>query len=196
MSTEKKHNPLEALLLLSKNAETYFEALFTQHKENMKCAAGCSKCCEVELTVVEAEAVSIVDWFFGLPSEKRANLVELWKNAFKDEHFKKSCRFLVDKKCTVYEARPIICRTQGAPLKFKIESDEFGVDACPLNFEKENTFPKPHEWLDLDRLNTLLAIANQNFKQHAESSRIAHLIDSNSRISLADVQNFLLDQSS
>ncbi|MGZ3809289.1 MAG: YkgJ family cysteine cluster protein, partial [Bacteriovorax sp.] len=66
----------------------------------------------------------------------------------------RACAFLYDDRCTIYEARPVICRTQGAPLFLQ---EENVLDYCPLNF-KEGDPPK-EDWLNLDRLNTLLSFA-------------------------------------
>ena len=129
------------------------------YPQGMQCKNGCSQCCYVSLSVFNIEAQLIKDWFTALkPSEKEV-LKEKWLTPAqrKDNFFgepKESCPFLVNESCTIYEVRPIICRTQGLPLKFVLEK-EVAVDACPLNFE--DTELELGDCLDLDKLNLILS---------------------------------------
>jgi Fe-S-cluster containining protein len=73
------------------------------------------------------------------------------------------CPFLVNHRCVIYDARPIICRTQGLPLLYMGE-EEWELSACELNFTdfdfdefiKENTLPQ-------DKYNSRLFLLNQKF---------------------------------
>ena len=74
---------------------------------------------------------------------------------------------LEEDRCIVYEARPTICRTHGAPVQFRQEN-QLVRDVCPLNFTPSTPDgPLPlHELpasdlIDLDRLNMLLALTNR-----------------------------------
>jgi hypothetical protein len=73
-----------------------------------------------------------------------------------------SCPLLVDDRCSIYESRPLICRTQGLPLLMEAEDGGLEVDFCPLNF----TGPGAVDDLDeehlvpLDALNLRLALLN------------------------------------
>jgi hypothetical protein len=73
------------------------------------------------------------------------------------------CPFLVGDACTIYDHRPIICRTQGLPLLFT--GDEgWELSACELNFtdfdfskfDTENTFPQ-------DKFNSKLYLLNKEY---------------------------------
>jgi Fe-S-cluster containining protein len=74
------------------------------------------------------------------------------------------CIFLNNHKCTIYEARPIICRTHGLPLLFVGEQGNWELSACELNFttfnlerfNEENTFPQ-------DKFNSKLFMLNKAF---------------------------------
>lgn len=189
-----ENKSLEPVKALSQNATAYFDKLFAKHRQNMACGAGCSKCCEVEgLTVHESEAMVIWEWFNNLEQPTKLELQNIWRA--KQGNNEKACVFLVDKRCSVYDARPIICRTQGAPLRFKVSDDEVGVDACPLNYTKPEQFPAQAEWLDLDRLNTLLAIAEQSYQKQTTERPLQSLLNKQSRVSLNSLRKFLLNQS-
>lgn len=185
------NKPLEPLKALRENASAYFEKLFASHRANMACGVGCSKCCEVGgLSVHESEATLILDWFLNLSSGDRNELQRKWTE--KPSNSVPTCPFLVEKCCSIYDSRPVICRTQGAPLRFKVSEDEVGVDACPLNFTEEGRFPIESEWLDLDRLNTLLSIAEQSFRKQTNYRPLAELLNKDGRVLLSSLQQFLL----
>lgn len=105
----------------------------------------------VDLSVFQVEADSIREWFSGLPAGKRSQLEELWSKDKPSE----ACAFLVDDACTIYEARPLICRTQGLPLRF-VEGGQGFLDICPLNEEMLNTVSST-EIMNLDLVNVILA---------------------------------------
>jgi Fe-S-cluster containining protein len=139
--------PIESL---QENASGFFDKIYAKHSASMKCSAGCSKCCFTDISVFEVEADRIREWFTALPPEERQQIAKLWAIPV----VLGACSFLIDNKCTIYEARPVICRTQGAPLFLQSENV---LDYCPLNFEKED--PPKEDWLNLERLNTLLSFA-------------------------------------
>jgi Fe-S-cluster containining protein len=66
-----------------------------------------------------------------------------------------ACAFLVDEKCSIYEARPLICRTQGLAFKYKHDEKDL-IDICPLNEEMLDVLTTK-EVLNLDLLNTILS---------------------------------------
>lgn len=148
-----------SLNTLQANASGFFDKVQNKHADKMVCRAGCSKCCYVDLSVFSVEANHISDWFQALSPERKAELRTLWKSELKDGENangkkEKSCAFLKNEMCTIYEVRPLICRTQGAPLFFQ-ELNSF--DVCPLNFSNSEIPPR-EDWLNVDRLNTLLAM--------------------------------------
>ena len=93
-----------------------------------------------------------------------------------------ACPLLVDDQCSIYDSRPIICRTQGLPLLYEAEDGNSEVDFCPLNFTAENATDDLEEihLVPLDALNLKLSIANLEFCQ-------AHAIEPNQRIKIADL---------
>jgi len=71
------------------------------------------------------------------------------------------CPLLDQGRCSLYPARPIICRTHGLPLLVG-EGPERRVDFCPENFQGVDTLPAS-ALIDLEKLNRLLATVNAVF---------------------------------
>jgi Fe-S-cluster containining protein len=144
MSNKK---PIETL---QENASGFFEKIMTKYSADMKCAEGCSKCCYTDISIFKVESERLLAWFNSQSSETKLELQTLWKQPVE----KGACTFLYNDRCSVYEARPVICRTQGAPLYLASENS---LDYCPLNFEQGD--PPKEDWLNLERLNTMLSLA-------------------------------------
>jgi Fe-S-cluster containining protein len=78
------------------------------------------------------------------------------------------CSFLqADGACGIYELRPVVCRSHGLPLQFKDLGEAEGEDlvfrdVCYLNFQAQDISAlPPQDVLNLDTLNTLLAMLNR-----------------------------------
>jgi uncharacterized protein len=124
-----------------------------QHRKHLACKMGCDLCC-MEYSILPVEFYSMLETLKQkqftpeLPSVNNSG----------------SCVFLKDHKCTIYNERPVICRTHGLPLLFMGKNDEWELSACELNFNNfdfadftnENTFPQ-------DRINSELFMANKTF---------------------------------
>jgi len=140
--------------------------LAARYGAHLTCRAGCSGCCHHHLSIFEVEAAAVREAVRALPAETRERLrqqaCEVREREAREEPV--ACPLLVDERCAVYEARPVICRTQGLPLLIKIDGGDQEVDFCPLNF----TSPGATDELDedhlvpLDLLNLKLAMANLN----------------------------------
>jgi len=138
------------VITLQENASDFFEKISRKHSTVMECKAGCSKCCMTDISVFEIEADRINEWFSLLYAEKKSELIELWQKKTEPG----ACTFLYEGLCSIYEARPLICRTQGLSL---FVASENVLDYCPLNFKTGD--PEKADWLNLERLNTLLSFA-------------------------------------
>ena len=91
---------------LDKRLEKYFEL----HKEHVKCSIGCSSCCEngdYPMSAIELEY--LMQGYLTLKDEEKIIVQNNIKNVVKGG----ACPFLIDKKCSVYPFRPIVCRTHG-----------------------------------------------------------------------------------
>jgi hypothetical protein len=138
------------ILTLQENASGFFDKIAHKYSSSMKCAEGCSKCCFTDISIFEVEASRIKEWIDSQSIDDQDALKKLWQSPVAQG----ACAFLYNDRCSIYEARPIICRTQGAPLFIPAENV---LDYCPLNFEEGD--PPKEDWLNLDRLNTLLSFA-------------------------------------
>jgi hypothetical protein len=146
------------IITLQENASGFFDKISQKHATQMECKKGCSKCCKTDISVFEIEADRILEWFSALSESEQSRLKSLWATPHQAEH----CAFLYDDQCTVYEARPLICRTQGLPLFLSTDN---ALDYCPLNFKAGD--PPKEDWLNLERMNTLLSFAASNTKKDA-----------------------------
>lgn len=145
--------------LYSKVAE-FEKTISKEAQDKSHCKNGCSRCCYTDISVFQIEADNIKSWFENLADERKNEIRAKWSlplNQTENFHGEtvSSCPFLSNESCTIYEARPLICRTQGLALKFKDQSNEF-IDICPLNEEMLDIL-STKEVLNLDLLNLILS---------------------------------------
>lgn len=147
---------LEAYDALVAKVDAFFEAA-ARRGADLACGAGCAACCQVELTVspVEAEVIARA-------LARRGP----W------EPSPEGCAMLdADGRCAIYEARPLVCRSQGLPLAYPagtIAPDALRGSAgdaeltwCPLNFRKR--LPAGADVFDAGRADEALALVNRAF---------------------------------
>jgi hypothetical protein len=94
--------------------DAFFARVEARHGEDMRCATGCSDCCQPGLTVtrVEAEAIrAIVPAGFVVEGDRCAALDPAGR-------------------CKIYAARPFVCRSHGAPIRV-----EALIRNCQHNFK-------------------------------------------------------------
>jgi len=185
MSTPLEKTQLQQIINLQENASAFFEKVINNNNSEMKCGKGCTACCYTSLTVFPVEAARITEYFETLPDLQKENFkqkLNLPKESGTNLLGKqvKPCSFLHEGECLIYPVRPIICRTHGIPLK-RLQQDKILIDLCPLNFQEE--LPQQEDWLDQDRLNLLLALAQKNYASNLTSS-LKNYEDANGRIPL------------
>ena len=124
------------------------------HAATLSCGPRCSSCCQA-FSVLPIEAACLQKAIAGLPS---ASQLRLEHNLAQDPA---RCPLLIDALCSIYAARPVICRTQGLPLAYVDEEREaIEVSACPLNFPDEYAFT-PENLLFMDGFNSRLSELNR-----------------------------------
>lgn len=81
----------------------------------IKCKKGCAYCCkEGEYPLSELEYINLMLFYTTLSSDKKGIIDEQIENLLKQNRQKfYACPFLIDNICSVYDARPLICRTFG-----------------------------------------------------------------------------------
>jgi Fe-S-cluster containining protein len=146
---------------LRKRVDRDCQRLGGVHKEQMVCAEGCCGCC-VNLGVFPVE-------FFAILGAIRA---EGKKNLEFDESA--SCGFLDGGLCSIYEHRPMICRTHGHAIVFlddDVEEPTYSVSFCEKNFmaAKGVEFGAGNT-LNIDELNGELFAANLAFLEEIGDS--------------------------
>lgn len=120
----------------------------------MACATGCSDCCHVRLTITRVEAARIRDLVAGWPAERRRSLVQAADIAASDSADSADsgdsgglaasgasgdpgtarCAALDPAgRCQIYEARPLVCRSHGVPIRLSRGSLPV-IESCHRNF--------------------------------------------------------------
>lgn len=111
---------------LDKQLKQYFEL----HSEHIHCRLGCSSCCETgDYPLSQKELEFLMQGFINLDDKTKIVVQNNIKNIKKGS----VCPFLIDKKCSIYPYRPIICRVHG--LAYLCNSEVVKVPFC-ANEEK------------------------------------------------------------
>jgi hypothetical protein len=162
--------------------EAFTSSAFARRSADMACRRGCDGCCHAWLTVSPVEAAEMEALLSSLEPTRRAAIAERGKLQLAREAAQESparCAMLeADGSCAVYEARPLVCRTQGHALRYPsgfipvqaIVAHGSGGDVthCPLNFQAQP--PQPADVLDAERVDQILAVVNHRFaSQRGES---------------------------
>src|SRR5262249_40745338 len=138
--------------------------LASRYARHLACRAGCSGCCHHHLSVFNVEAAAVREAIEALPEETRAVIERPAREVIAREsnHEPVACPLLMNDRCSIYESRPLICRTQGLPLLIEAEDGEAEVDFCPLNFTSPDAVDDLDEdqLVGLDDLNLKLALVN------------------------------------
>lgn len=143
----------ESYLALRTRVDRLATSLRARYEDQMMCGPACCECCLAGLTVTLVEAVAIGQEK-GIEEERvllQAGQPPLFADGL--------CRFLDSRSlCSIYNSRPLICRTHGLPLK---HSDTDAISACEKNFLTQ----PPHGSLsvDMDNLETALFAANLEY---------------------------------
>jgi len=118
---------------LASKVDAFFSRVEARHGEYMKCNTGCSHCCHVRLSITGIEAQAIRDAMVTWPASRAAALAKNVTAGPADR-----CAALdPNGRCLIYEVRPIVCRSHGAPIRMRDERSLPVVQSCPDNFTEE-----------------------------------------------------------
>jgi hypothetical protein len=143
------------------------------------CRPGCTDCCQGGLTVVVVEAIVI---------GRALNIAEeriLLQAGQPPLHTQGRCTLLgSDELCSIYPARPLICRTHGLPLRYP---DTPELSLCEKNFGTST--PHNSAILEMSNVETALFAANLDYCRRnglnpmarVALDRLASLIDAGAR---------------
>ncbi len=150
---EDKNSRFKQYKVLLNEIDNHSKALEKEHSDEMVCKAGCDMCC-MDYSIFPIEFYSILNDIKSAGLHPETTEVQ-------NENV---CVFLKNHVCTIYEQRPVICRTHGLPLLFMNDDSEWELSVCDLNFTEfdfgnfslENTFPQ-------DKYNSKLFLLNKKF---------------------------------
>jgi Fe-S-cluster containining protein len=186
-----------------------FRRVYDRFVERMQCHRGCSMCCSQMFSISVIEAAYISRAVKAMPEDDRRSLrraaadyvsraKRLTHEDDSDEEtftprpgLRLACPALKDDACSIYAARPIICRKWGIPIFNPKKPME--LQACELNFQAgeeieidgllEPQVELLNEWVQLK------GRARENFDKAGVRTTIAEAI-------LNDFEEFLLPGSS
>lgn len=161
-----KRSALLAHASLLAKVDGFERRVRTERASDMECRSGCDACCHARLAVCDIEAAAMREALAALETEELADLL-----AMNDEASGRCVMLRRDGSCSVYQARPLVCRTQGLPLRYPegslapdtvfARSERGPITWCPLNFRHEP--PRPADVLDAERVDLMLAVSNRDY---------------------------------
>ena len=133
------------------DADVFFTKVMAEQPRNLQCGRGCSLCCYGLFEIESGDVPVIAEGLSRLHPARRRRIVRRAeeilsatnhpnlrectpeeKEAFFARAADVTCPALSDAgECLMYEARPLVCRTFGLPLR---EADRYIGDVCELNF--------------------------------------------------------------
>lgn len=123
---------IEHYRMLAAKVDEFFARVEGAYGEQMSCRTGCNDCCHVRLTVTAVEAEAIREHWVTMPESKR-HAIRAHARGPSDG----LCVALGDDgRCGIYEARPLVCRSHGLPLRLRQERRLPVIDACFRNFHE------------------------------------------------------------
>lgn len=125
----------------------------------INCRKGCSSCCHNRLYLFKIEFDRLKKAYLRLSQplktliKKEADLK--WQQG--------TCPLLVDGACSLYDIRPIICRTHGYPLQSKVRTkNQSQISVCELNFQGTRSY-NDEDLIDVDEVGMILIGANREY---------------------------------
>jgi hypothetical protein len=115
---------------LATKVDAFFARVQARHGAFMNCNTGCHHCCHVRLSITRVEADAIRAEIAGWTAERKQALTANLQAAAADR-----CAALdPNGRCLIYQVRPIVCRSHGAPIRMRDARSLPVVQACPDNF--------------------------------------------------------------
>ena len=113
-------------------------ALHQRHEaitDAFRCGPGCASCCHRRIEVFAVEAEPIATELAMLAARDPDLRARIRRQADDPEH-SQICPLLVEDRCSVYDARPLICRSHGLPVLVNTDAGP-AVSVCPLYFDAQ-----------------------------------------------------------
>ena len=151
---------------LTAKVDAFFVRVQERHGADMQCGSGCSDCCHAQLSITEVEAAAIREHVAGWPVEQRRTLAE--------PGGPDACAALdAAGRCKIYAARPLVCRSHGAPIRMRVDSLPV-VQSCFRNFTR--TEPDSDCILDQTTLSAMVLAVDRDAGNSARRVELATLV--------------------
>jgi Fe-S-cluster containining protein len=162
-----KHNAFAHYTQLLSKVDAIFAAAMSNHRDQFQCGAGCYSCCLPGLSTTNIESAYIKDWLSR--HEEVREKISSRENMLNDLH---QCSMLNDRgECSIYEARPLICRSHGMPISFDGDHGE-ERDCCPLNFVSTDLNSlSGSDVLSIDKTNMVLSVIDRAYDEENAGQR-------------------------
>ena len=145
---------------LTAKIDGFFARVEARHGDDMQCQTGCSDCCHVRLSITEVEAAAIRAYVATHPVTPTAR--------------PDVCAALdAAGRCQIYEARPVVCRSHGVPIRLR-EGSLPVVRNCFRNFTQ--TQPAADCILDQETLSTLVLAVDRAAGHTGDRVDLANLL--------------------
>ena len=144
---------------LTAKVDAFFARVVARHRADMQCGAGCDMCCHTRFTITGVEAADVERFVGAMDDGARAHLASIVRRPL-DERDPRCAALDDDGRCLIYDARPLVCRSHGAPIRLQVEYDGRSlpiVQCCSLNFPRGPERADPDCVLDQQTLSALLA---------------------------------------
>jgi len=154
--------------------DSFFSSMRQIYGQDMKCAKGCSACCELtSVSMLEAYVISRNIISGNEPKNEAKAGAGIGDFGV--------CIMLKNNECCIYQYRPLICRTHGCVIAMDEQKNKRAT--CILNFIGNNlkTFPNQHVF-DSSRITDNLMRLNLAFCIEQGTKEL-----SAERISLSDL---------
>jgi Fe-S-cluster containining protein len=147
-----------------------FDQISSKYPKAFHCQSGCHQCCHPDLTLSLIEALALIDRL----KQDEALALACVENEKQNPFQSSRCAFLNPHgQCMIYEFRPTVCRTHGAPLLVEIEdqrskkSQEIVQSSCELNFTQGLKI-QVGDWFNQHTLATMIGLFNQYFEEEVQ----------------------------
>lgn len=119
-------------LQLLKKVDATVAELEKRHNDHLRCSTGCDDCCQQELNVCPVELAFIARTIEGMTKELQA---QIERRLGSYDEADGDCPLLLQGRCLVYEARPLICRTHGLVLDLAEQDEKSQIElTCAFNY--------------------------------------------------------------
>ena len=133
------------------------------------CKEGCSSCCESgDYPLSRIELEYLMQGFISLDNEKKAIVQSNVKNMVPHG----ICPFLIDKKCSVYPWRPIVCRVHG--LAYLVKESVVKVPYC---VNEGKNFSSVYQDSEITVVPIKFNLDTQNLLKEIDCGEILYLYD-------------------